>query len=105
VTGVCNWNDISKATLYRWDSTNSGFAGMTPRKEYLLRAAELSAKAQAENDHARKVEFQNLARAFLRLAEQAERNSHSDIGYETPPKKDCHQAYEPAARALDADKE
>jgi hypothetical protein len=58
----------------------SGFAGMTRRKEYLLRAAELSAKAQAENDHARKIEFQNLARAFLRLAElrlaeQAERNS------------------------------
>jgi hypothetical protein len=83
---------MSKATLYRWDSTNSGFAGMTPRKEYLLRAAELSAKAQAENDHARKVEFQKLARAFLRLAEQAERNKHTDIVYKTPPKKDCHQA-------------
>jgi hypothetical protein len=75
---------------------------MTPRKEYLLRAAELSAKAQAENDHARKVEFQNLARAFLRLAEQAERNKHTDIVYKTPPKS---QAYGPAARALDADKE
>jgi hypothetical protein len=60
---------------------------MTPRKEYLLRAAELSAKAQAENDHARKVEFQNLARAFLRLAEQAERNKHTDIVYKTPPKR------------------
>jgi hypothetical protein len=65
---------------------------MTRRQEYLLRAAELSAKAQAENDHARKVEFQNLARAFLRLAEQAERNSHADIVYATPPKKDGDQA-------------
>jgi hypothetical protein len=60
---------------------------MIPRQEYLLRAAELSAIAQAENDHARKVEFQNLARAFLRLAEQAERNSQTDIVYETPPKR------------------
>ncbi|MGB8608951.1 hypothetical protein [Bradyrhizobium sp.] len=65
---------------------------MTSRQGYLLRAAELSAKAQAENDHARKVEFQNLARAFLRLAEQAERNSHTEIAYETPPKKDGNQA-------------
>jgi hypothetical protein len=65
---------------------------MTGRQEYLLRAAELSAKAQAENDHARKFEFQNLARAFLRLAEQAERNSYTDIVYETPPKKDGDQA-------------
>ena len=62
---------------------------MTLRQEYLVRAAELSAKAQAGNDHARKVEFQNLARAFLRLAEQAERNSHADIVYETPPKKEA----------------
>ena len=75
-----------------WDSTGSGFEGMIPRQGYLLRAAELSAKAQAENDHARKVEFQNLARAFLRLAEQAKRNSHADIVYETPPKKDGDQA-------------
>ena len=60
---------------------------MIPRQQYLLRAAELSAKAQAENDHARKAEFQNLARAFLRLAEQSERNSHTDIVYETTPKK------------------
>jgi len=44
---------------------------MTPRKEYLLRAAELSAKAQAENDHARKYELKFLPRAFLRLAKKA----------------------------------
>ena len=65
---------------------------MTLRQQYLLRAAELSAKAQAETDHTRREELQNLARAFLRLAEQAERNSHTDIVYETPPKKDSDQA-------------
>jgi hypothetical protein len=60
---------------------------MIPHQQHLLRAAELSAKAQAENDHAHKVEFQNLARAFLHLAEQADRNKHTDMVYETPPKK------------------
>ena len=48
--------------------------------------------AQAETDRADKVEFENLARAYLRLAEQAERNSQGNIIYETPPKKDRNQA-------------
>jgi hypothetical protein len=65
---------------------------MTPRDQYLLRAAELSAMAQAETDHAGKVEFENLARAYLRLAEQAERNSQADTISETPLQKDRDQA-------------
>jgi len=65
---------------------------MAQRQEYLLRAAELSARAQAESDAARKVEFENMARAYLRLAEQAVRNSLTDIVYETPPKKDFDPA-------------
>jgi hypothetical protein len=64
---------------------------MSPYQEYLLKAAELSAKAQGEPDPARKVELENLARAYLRLAEQAERNRHTDIVYETPPKRDRDQ--------------
>jgi hypothetical protein len=56
-----------------------GVAGMTHREEYLLRAAELSAKAQAERENIRKLEFENLARAYLRLAKQAERNSQTNI--------------------------
>ena len=48
--------------------------------------------AQAEPDRADKVEFENLARAYLRLAEQAERNSQAAIIYETPLKKDRNQA-------------
>jgi len=65
---------------------------MAQREEYLLKAAELSARAQTENDAARKAEFENMARAYLRLAEQAKRNSLTDIVYETPPKKDRDQA-------------
>ena len=48
--------------------------------------------AQAETDRADKVEFETLARAYLRLAEQAERNSQANIIYETSPKKDRSQA-------------
>ena len=58
---------------------------MDPRHAYLLRAAELSAMAQTEM--AKKLEFENLARAYLRLAKQAERNGQTDIVYETPPEK------------------
>ena len=61
---------------------------MNPRDEYLLRAAELSAMTQIETDHVSRAEFENLARAYLRLAEQAERNSQADIVYEIPLKKD-----------------
>ena len=62
---------------------------MTPRKEYLLRAVELSAKAQAENDHARKYEFKFLPRAFLRLAEKA--NVTAGYHLRDAAKKDCHR--------------
>jgi len=52
---------------------------MASRDKYLLRAAELNALAQVEKDHADKREFENLARAYLRLARQAERNSQTEI--------------------------
>src|SRR5215831_20410516 len=58
---------------------------MASRNEYLLRAAELNARAQVEKDHADKLEFENLARAYLRLAKQAERNCQID--YDTPSEK------------------
>jgi hypothetical protein len=65
---------------------------MGPRNKYLLTAAELSARAQIETNPADKLEFESLARAYLRLAKQAERNSQTDIVYETPPEKKRDQA-------------
>jgi hypothetical protein len=56
---------------------------MSSRDEYLLRAAELSALAQAETYLADKLEFESLARSNLRLAEQAKRN---DQAYKTTQK-------------------
>ena len=44
---------------------------------YLFRAAELLAKAEYESDPEKRVELENLGWAFLRLAEQARRNSRT----------------------------
>jgi len=63
---------------------------MTSRDEYLLRAAELNAMAQGRTPD--KLEFENLARAYLRLAKQAERNSGMTMVYEAPPKKERNRA-------------
>jgi hypothetical protein len=64
---------------------------MSARDEYLLRAAHLLAKAEAQPDAALKDELENMARSYLRLAEQAKRNDDTDIVYETPPPKDRDQ--------------
>jgi len=61
---------------------------MTAGDDYRRMAAEFRAKAQIENDVEQKAEFDNLARAYMRLADQAERNSHLDITYETPLRKE-----------------
>jgi len=54
---------------------------------YLFRAAELFAKAEAEPNLAARMDLENLARAYLRLAEQAIRNARTDVSYEPPPPK------------------
>jgi hypothetical protein len=64
---------------------------------YRARAAELSAKAQAETAPAIRVEYENLAFAYLRLAEQADRNSRTDVVYETPPERPAPQQRKSAA--------
>ena len=60
---------------------------MTPREVYLTKAADLFAKAEAERDPALKADFVSIARAYLRLADQAKRNDEADIVYETLPSK------------------
>lgn len=65
-----------------------GEAEMAPGEEYRLRAAELRSKAatQAPATELRR-EFERLADAYLRLAEQTELNSRTDVFYEPPPPK------------------
>jgi hypothetical protein len=91
----CNWNDMLKNTLYGLGSHEFGVAGtfyMNARQEYLLKAAELSAMAQVGTDQADKLEFENLARSYLRLAKQAERDGTADLACKTPSKKNRDQA-------------
>jgi hypothetical protein len=57
---------------------------MNAGDDYRGKAVEFRAKAQVESDPKRKAEFEHLARAYLRLAEQAERNGQLDVTYETP---------------------
>lgn len=63
---------------------------MAARDAYLVKAAQLNARAAIETNHAAKADFQNIARAYLRLAEQAEHNTVSimEIFYGVRPKKD-----------------
>jgi hypothetical protein len=52
---------------------------------YRIKAAELSALARREKHPALRREYENLCLAYLRLADQADRNSATDVVYETPP--------------------
>jgi hypothetical protein len=61
--------------------------GMGPGDEYRVKALEFRAMASCEINPSVRAEFENLAQAYMRLAEQAERNSQLDLTYETPPIK------------------
>ena len=53
---------------------------------YRAKALELLAHAETENDPEMRAGFENLAAAYLRLAEQAERNTKLTIEFELPAK-------------------
>jgi hypothetical protein len=52
--------------------------------DYRDKAAEIYARAASEPHAATQVELESLARAYRRLAEQADRNSTADLVYFTP---------------------
>jgi hypothetical protein len=59
---------------------------VVPGDNYRAKALELLARADTEIDPSLRAELENLAAAFLRLAEQAERNRQFDLANEPPPK-------------------
>ena len=59
---------------------------MSPSDSYRVRAADLKAKAATESNGQLAAEYQNLARCYIRLAEQADTNSLADIWLEVGPK-------------------
>lgn len=56
---------------------------MNPADQYRKIAAELRAKAAREPNPKLSAQWHNLARCYLRLAEQADANSFADIWIET----------------------
>jgi hypothetical protein len=58
--------------------------GMTTADQYRALAAQMRSHASHETNPILRAEWDNLARCYLRLAEQADRNSRTDIVYEAP---------------------
>ena len=64
---------------------------VVPGDKYRAKALELLAFAETQSDPQIRAEFENLAAAFLRLAEQAKRNSQFDVTYELPHRRSMIQ--------------
>jgi hypothetical protein len=64
---------------------------MTRADEYRVKAGDLATFARAERNPFQRAEYERLSAAYLRLAEQAERNSHTDVVYQTPPQQPQRQ--------------
>jgi hypothetical protein len=60
---------------------------MNSADEYRKRADDFSNKARETSDRLSAAEWHRLARWYVRLAEEAERNSMLDLVYEPPPPK------------------
>ena len=54
------------------------------REKYELQAAQCLLLANQTTNSKNKLALMEMARAWLRLADQAEKNSHADLVYETP---------------------
>ena len=57
---------------------------MNTATRYRIKAAQLAAEARDETHASIQGDLMRMARGYLRLAEQAERNCKIDICYETP---------------------
>ena len=55
---------------------------MTPATHYRTLAAQLRARAKAESNRQLRTEWDHLAQCYVRLADQADRNSRTDVSYE-----------------------
>jgi hypothetical protein len=76
---------------------------MAAGDQYRALAVDCDAHASHETDPAIRGEWEGMARAYRHLAEQAERNSHTDVVYEPPPEQTNvpqRQAQQPAQPML-----
>jgi hypothetical protein len=56
---------------------------MSTADNYRIKAAQLSAEAKWAAGQSR-IDLLHMAKAYVRLAEQADKNQHCDVCYETP---------------------
>jgi hypothetical protein len=68
---------------------------MPDAKSYREKAAEHLLLAEAATQLAARAEELRLALSYLRLADLAEKNSATDVVYETPPRAEDPQSREP----------
>ena len=71
--------------------TPEAVSGEAPGDAYRIKASELNAEARQEPNAERRAELENLAMAYLRLADQAERNARNNVVYETPVRQPAVQ--------------
>ena len=57
---------------------------MASGDQYRIKAAEFHAEAQRIADRSLRRQFEDLSRAYLRLADQADRNASIELVYEPP---------------------
>jgi hypothetical protein len=79
---------------------------MTRADEYRVKAEGMAALARTESDPFQKAEYERLSLAYLRLANQAHRNSQMDVVYETPPaprEQPAQQQQQPQPKAIPED--
>jgi len=57
---------------------------MIPGDQYRVKAGDMAALARAEQDPFQKAEYERLSLSYLRLAEQADRNSQNDVVWLDP---------------------
>jgi hypothetical protein len=67
---------------------------------YRAKALDPLTRANVETDSQMRAEFENLAAAFLRLAEQAERNTKLVIEFELPPENKDHPKIKPKPQII-----
>jgi hypothetical protein len=58
---------------------------MAAGDDYRIKAADMNARAKNDRDPMVRAEFENLALAYLRLADQADKNALTDMVYEHAP--------------------
>jgi hypothetical protein len=61
---------------------------MPASDQYRKLAAELRAKGRSEVSSTVQAELIHLAQCYVRLAEQADKNQHTDVSYESSPRLD-----------------